>query len=176
MQSKWYTVRVQSNRERFVSEKIKSEYSRRGEQINVLVPTEKQFFLNKSGKKAFKDKVMFPGYIFVESSNCDSLQEALKMIPGNAGLLRNRGGDPAILKPEEVGKMIADDEMGRNADLSNTFILGETVTILGGPFNGFRGTVEELNNEKSKVKVHVMIFGRATPVDLTMDQIQKAAD
>jgi len=172
MESKWYTVRVQSNRERFVSEKIKTEYSRSGEDINVLVPTEKQFYL-KNGKKAFRDKVMFPGYIFVQSSNTERLQEALKMIPGNSGLLRDRGGVPAVLKQQEVDKMVTDDETNKNMTLTNTLILGETVNILGGPFDGFRGTVEEIHEDKSKVKVHVMIFGRATPVDLNMDQVTK---
>lgn len=172
MENKWYTVRVQSNREKFVSEKIKAEFTRRGEDIRVLVPTEKQFYL-KGGKKAFKDRTMFPGYIFVESGNRDRLQEALKMIPGNTGLLRDRAGEPAVLKPHEVEKMMSDEEVSRTLDVNNTFLLGETVKILGGPFDGFKGTVEELQPEKSKVKVHVSIFGRPTPVDLTMDQIQK---
>jgi len=172
MQSKWYTVRVQSNREKFVGEKIRAEYTRQGESINVLVPTEKQFYL-KNGKKAFKDRVMFPGYIFVESSNCDRLQETLKMIPGNTGLLRNKSGEYAVLKQHEIEKMITEDENNKTVDVNNTYILGEMVKILGGPFDGFKGTVEEINPEKSKVKVHVSIFGRATPVDLTTDQIQK---
>jgi transcriptional antiterminator NusG len=172
MESKWYTVRVQSNRERFVSEKIKMEYSRNGEDINVLVPTEKQFYL-KNGKKAFKDRVMFPGYIFVESANTERLQEALKVIPGNTGLLKNKSGEFAVLKQHEIDKMVTDDEHNKSVDLSNTFILGEVVKILGGPFDGFRGSVEEIHPDKSKVKVHVSIFGRATPVDLNMDQIVK---
>jgi transcriptional antiterminator NusG len=172
MENKWYTVRVQSNRERFVSEKIKTEYSRNGEEINVLVPMEKQFYL-KNGKKAFRDKIMFPGYIFVQSANTERLQEALKMIPGNSGLLRDRSGVPAVLKQHEVDKMVTDDETNKNLTLTNTLILGEIVNILGGPFDGFRGTVEEIHEDKSKVKVHVMIFGRATPVDLSMDQVSK---
>ncbi len=175
MKSKWYTVRVQSNREKFVSEKIKAEYARNGLELNVLVPTEKQFYL-KNGKKAFKDRIMFPGYVFVESDNQDRLQETLKLIPGNTGLLRDKGGVPAILKQHEVEKMMSDNEHNKTIDQNNTFIIGETVSIIGGPFDNFRGTVEDINAERSKVKVHVMIFGRATPVDLNTDQIQKLQD
>jgi len=175
MESKWYTLRVQSNREKFVSERLKAEYGRQGVDVNTLVPMEKYFYL-KNGKKAFRDKVMFPGYVFVQSDSQDSLQETLKLIPGNSGLLRNKSGEPAVLKQHEVEKMMADNEMNMSVDQHNTFILGETVSILGGPFDKFKGTVEEINKEKSKVKVHVMIFGRATPVDLNIDQIQKLQD
>lgn len=172
MESKWYTVRVQSNREKFVSEKIKAEYARMGVDLNVLVPMEKQFFL-KAGKKAYRDKVTYPGYIFIKSDNQDLLQDTLRLIPGNTGLLKNKSGEPAVLKQIEIDKMLSDDEVNKSATPSNTFLVGETVKILGGPFDSFKGKVEEINKEKSKVKVHVSIFGRITPVDLNLDQIDK---
>lgn len=174
METKWYTIRVATNKERFVNEKIKQDYARRGLKIETLLPIEKSYFL-KAGKKAFRDKIIYPGYIFVSSDNLEILQETLRLIPGNSGILKSRTGEPAILKQSEVEKMIADTERAATIDLQS-FTMGEIVSIIGGPFDKFRGTIEEINKEKSKVKVNVSIFGRATPVDLTMEQIQKIID
>ena len=174
METKWYTIRVATNKERFVNEKIKQDYARRGLKIETLLPIEKSYFL-KAGKKAFRDKIIYPGYIFVRSDNLEILQETLRLIPGNSGILKSRTGEPAILKQSEVEKMIADTERAATIDLQS-FTMGEIVSIIGGPFDKFRGTIEEINKEKSKVKVNVSIFGRATPVDLTMEQIQKIID
>lgn len=174
MESKWYTVRVTTNKERFVNEKIKQEYYRRGFDIETLVPIEKSYFL-KNGKKAYRDKVVYPGYVFVNTNNLDTLQEALRLIPNNTGILKSRSGEPAILKSEEVKKMMLESEKAASLELSK-FTLGEMISIIGGPFNEFKATIEEINNEKSKVKVSVSIFGRKTPVDLNMDQIQKIID
>jgi len=171
MESKWYTVRVATNKERFVNEKINQEYSRRGLRISTLLPIEKILFL-KNGKKAFRDKVVYPGYVFVNSENLEVLQDCLRLIPGNSGILKNRSGEPAVLKQEEVDKMITDIEKAETIDLKQ-FTLGEVISIIGGPFDAFKGTIEEINKDKSKVRVNVSIFGRKTPVDLNMDQIQK---
>lgn len=174
MESKWYTIRVATNKERFVNEKLKQDYARRGLSIETFLPMEKSYFL-KSGKKAFRDKIIYPGYLFVSSENLEILQETLRLIPGNAGILKSRTGEPAVLKKSEVEKMIMDSEKAATIDLQ-AFTLGEIVSIIGGPFDKFKGTIEEINKEKSKVKVNVSIFGRATPVDLTMEQIQKIID
>jgi transcriptional antiterminator NusG len=174
MQSKWYTVRVATNKERFLNEKLKQDYNRRGLNIQTLIPMEKSYFL-KAGKKAFRDKIIYPGYVFVSVDNLEVLQETLRLIPGNAGILRSRTGEPALLKQHEIEKMLSDVEKASTIDLQ-AFTLGEIVAIIGGPFDNFKGTIEEINKEKSKVKVNVSIFGRATPVDLTMDQIQKIID
>lgn len=174
MESKWYTIRVATNKERFVNEKLKQDYARRGLKIETLLPIEKSYFL-KAGKKAFRDKIIYPGYIFVSSENLEILQETLRLIPGNSGILKSRTGEPATLKQSEVEKMIADTERAATLDL-HSFTMGEIVSIIGGPFDKFKGTIEEINKEKSKVKVNVSIFGRATPVDLTMEQIQKIID
>lgn len=171
MEGKWYTVRVATNKEKFVNEKITQECSRREFEIKTLLPIEKIFFL-KSGKKAYRDKIVYPGYLFIKTRNLETLQDCLKMVPGNAGILKNRQGEPAILKEEEVQKMTIDAEKAATID-HNTFIVDELVSIIGGPFDKFQGTIEEINKEKAKVKVNVSIFGRKTPVDLTMEQIQK---
>lgn len=168
---KWYTIRVATNKERFINEKLTQEFRRRDLDLQTLLPIEKTFFL-KNGKKAFRDKIIYPGYLFVKARNVETLQDCLKMIPGNAGILKNRNGEPAIIKEAEVQKMMTDNEKAASLD-HNQFTIDEIVAIIGGPFDKFQGTIEEINQEKSKVKVNVSIFGRKTPVDLTMDQIQK---
>jgi len=174
METKWYTVKVQSNREKIISERVKAEMTRNGLMVNVIVPIEKQYFV-KNGKKAHREKIMYPGYIFVESSNLGPLQEALKLVSGSSGILKSKTtGEPSTLSKKEIDKMLFDSNKPEalDVDLYN-FIVGEDVMIVGGPFDKFRGTIDDLNKEKGKVRVSVPIFGRITPVDLHLDQIEK---
>lgn len=172
METKWYTVKVQSNREKSISEKIKFEMERSGSIANTLVPTERQYFA-KNGKKAHREKIIYPGYIFVETESMASLQEAIKIVPGSTGILKSKSGEPSLLKKEELEKLLILADMKEDEYDPFNFVIGEEVTIIGGPFNGFKGAIDELNKEKRKVKVNVIIFGRSTPVDLTIDQIAK---
>lgn len=170
--AKWYTVKVMSNRERIVSERLKSEMDRNEVESKVIVPMEKVYFA-KNGKKAHRDKIMYPGYIFVETASLAVLQEALKLVSNNSGILKSKTGDPSFLRQEEIDKMINDANKPEiDIDLLN-FVVGENVKITGGPFDNFKGEIEEVNKEKGKVKVNVLIFGRSTPVDLQIDQIEK---
>lgn len=175
METKWYTVKVQSNREKSISEKIKFEMERSGSTSNTLVPTERQYFA-KNGKKAHREKIIYPGYIFVETESMSSLQEAIKMVPGSTGILKSKSGEPSLLKKEELEKLLTLSNIKEDEFDPYNFVVGEIVTIIGGPFNDFKGTIDEINKEKKKVRVSVMIFGRATPVDLQLDQITKILD
>jgi len=174
METKWYTVKVQSNREKIISERVKSEMARNGLEVNVIVPVEKIYFA-KNGKKAHKERIMYPGYFFVESSNLGPLQEALKLVSGNTGILKSKTtGEPSTLKKSEIDKMLLDSNKSNDIDIDlYNFVVGEEVVIVGGPFDKFRGHIDELSKEKGKVKVSVPIFGRITPVDLQLDQIEK---
>ena len=174
METKWYTVKVQSNREKSISERIKSEMTRIENEATVIVPMEKVYFA-KNGKKAYREKIMYPGYIFVETNSLGSLQEALKFVPGTSGVLKSKTtGEPTILRKSEIDKILEDFNKAivEDIDLYN-FVVGEEVQVVGGPFDKFKGTIDEINKEKAKVKVCVMIFGRPTPVDLSLDQIEK---
>lgn len=174
METKWYTVKVQSNREKIISERVKSEMNRNGLEVNVIVPIEKQYFA-KNGKKAHRDRIMYPGYIFIESSNLGPLQEALKMVPGSSGILKSKTtGEPSTLSKREIDKMLFDSNKPEATDIDlYNFIVGEDVMIVGGPFDKFKGTIDTINKERGKVSVSVPIFGRVTPVDLSLDQIEK---
>ncbi len=170
--NKWYTVKVLANREKSVAERLKYELSKTESLINVVVPTEKVFF-SKNGKKAHRERIMYPGYIFVESDSLGLLQEVLKMIPGNTGVLKGKDGSPSFLRQSEIDKMMLDiSKPELEIDLNN-YVIGEDVMINSGPFDGFKGKIEELHKEKNKVKLNVLIFGRSTPVDLNMEQIEK---
>lgn len=170
METKWYTVKVQSNREKLISDRIKLEMNRGGTDVNVVVPMEKVFFA-RNGKKVHKEKIMYPGYIFVETSNLSILQDALKFVPGTSGILKSKSGEPSLLKKEEIDKIIFDvNKPEKTVDLYN-FVIGEDVIITEGPFSTFKGTIDEIT--KGKVRVSVKIFGRVTPVELHSDQIEK---
>lgn len=171
---KWYIVRAQSNRERSVSEKLRKE-GEKGDLIGaigrVLVPTEKSFHL-KDGKKVTREKVMYPGYIFVETKSIGELAHFVKGCDGATGLLADRSKKPQVLSLKEVERMIGiQEQVSVEQETSNRFIIGEVVKILDGPFNTFTGDVENIDGDK--VKIAVLIFGRKTLVELNISQIDK---
>jgi len=174
---KWYIVRSQSNREKSVSERIIKD-AEKGDLIGkigqVIVPTEKSLHL-KNGKKVQREKVMFPGYIFVETNAVGELKYYLKAVNGATGFLTNRGGDIESLTQSEVDRMLGVQKQKEEvAEQFDHFISGESVKVLEGPFTGFTGIVESIKDQK--VKVEVMIFGRKNHVELSALQIEKHYD
>jgi transcriptional antiterminator NusG len=174
---KWYIVRTQSNRERSVSEKIVKDGETgdlMGKIGRVIVPTEKSFHL-KNGKKVQREKVMYPGYIFVETNAVGELKYYLKGVNGATGFLTSRDKTIQSLTQAEVDRMIGiQKEKEVVAEKFDHFISGESVKVLEGPFTGFTGTVESIKDQK--VKVEVMIFGRKNLVELSSLQIEKHND
>jgi transcriptional antiterminator NusG len=172
---KWYVVRAQSNREKSVSERLKKE-AEKGDMMGkigqVLVPLEKNFFM-KENKKVVREKVMYPGYIFVETSAVGELKQLIKAINGATGFLTNRAGDIQPLTQLEVDKMMGEHEANETKEVSNTLCLNEEVKVCDGPFNGFKGIIESIDEDKQKVKVGVLIFGRKSVVELGLLQVQK---
>lgn len=172
--SKWYIVRSQSNREKSVSEKILNESQKgdlTGKVSQVIVPSENSYYM-KNGKKVKREKIMFPGYIFVESSAPAELKEYLKGVNGASGFLTSRSGEIQALSEVEVKRMLGIQEEAKTKDIVNPFIVSEEVQIIDGPFATFKAIIEELNGEK--VKLSVSIFGRKTPIELNIYQIVKA--
>lgn len=172
--SKWYIVRSQSNREKSVSEKILNESQKgdlTGKVSQVIVPSENSYYV-KNGKKVKREKIMFPGYIFVESSAPAELKEYLKGVNGASGFLTSRSGEIQALSEVEVKRMLGIQEEAKTKDIVNPFIVSEEVQIIDGPFATFKAIIEELNGEK--VKLSVSIFGRKTPIELNIYQIVKA--
>ncbi len=175
---KWYVVRAVSGQENKVKAYIENEINRLGisDYISqVLVPTEKVVQV-KDGKKIAKEKVYFPGYIMIEANLTGEIPHIIKSITSVIGFLGEvKGGDPVPLRLSEVNRMLGKvDELTINTDTQLIpFTLGETVKVIDGPFNGFNGTVEKINEEKRKLEVMVKIFGRKTPLELSFLQVEK---
>ncbi len=172
---KWYVVRAQSNREKSVSEKLRKESEKgdlTGKIGRVLVPMEKSFFM-KDGKKVVKEKVMYTGYIFVETSAVGELKHFVRSLNGATGFLTNRAGDIQQLSQSEVNKMMGEHEANESKEITNTFCINEEVKVNDGPFSGFKGIVESIDEDKQKIKVGVLIFGRKTEIELNLHQVEK---
>ena len=175
---KWYVVRAVSGQENKVKAYIETEINRlgMGDYISqVLVPTEKVVTV-KDGKKIAKDKVYFPGYVMIEANLAGEIPHSIKSITSVIGFLGEvKGGDPVPLRLSEVNRMLGKvDELAVNTDTrAIPFNIGETIKVIDGPFNGFNGTVEKINEEKRKLEVMVKIFGRKTPLELSFMQVEK---
>ncbi|MFD2891649.1 transcription termination/antitermination protein NusG [Flavobacterium chuncheonense] len=175
---KWYVVRAVSGQENKVKAYIETETARLGVAdyvSQVLVPTEKVVQV-KDGKKIAKEKVYFPGYIMVEANLTGEVPHIIKSIPGVIGFLgETKGGDPVPLRMSEVNRMLGKvDELSVKVDsVAIPYSIGETVKVIDGPFNGFNGTIEKVNDEKRKLEVMVKIFGRKTPLELSFMQVEK---
>lgn len=173
---KWYVIRVISGQEKKIKQYIESELKREGleEKVSqILIPMEKVVQL-KNGKKVTKERNFYPGYVLLEASLEGELQHIIKNVVGVVGFLGSK--DEAVpLRPSEVnrilGKVDAINESGDNMEVP--FLVGEPVKVVDGPFNGFSGVIEEINEEKKKLKVIVKIFGRRTPLELNYMQVEK---
>jgi len=175
---KWYVVRSVSGQENKIKSYIESEITRLNLEDSieqVLVPTEKVIQI-RNGKKVNKERVYFPGYIMIQASLAGEIPHIIKSINGVIGFLgETKGGDPVPLRQAEVNRMLGKvDELAvQDENVNIPFVIGETVKVIDGPFNGFNGTVEKINEEKRKLEVMVKIFGRKTPLELSYMQVEK---
>jgi transcriptional antiterminator NusG len=176
---KWYVVRAVSGQENKIKTYIENEIARLGLQDfvdQVLVPTEKVVQI-RNGKKISKEKVYFPGYIMIQANLSGEIPHIIKSITNVIGFLgETKGGDPVPLRQSEVNRMLGKvDELNVESDANVVipFSIGETVKVIDGPFNGFDGTIEKINEEKRKLEVMVKIFGRKTPLELSYMQVDK---
>lgn len=176
--SKWYVLRVISGKERKVKEHLEKEIrlSKWDDVIlQVLCPMEKVFKV-QSGKKVLREKILFPGYIMIEALDGKLNDTMIQTITSVTGVIHFLGKEnPTSLRKSEVNKMFGniDDMEEQEIAFAESFVVGETVKITDGHFNDFNGTIEEINEEKKKLKVLVKIFGRSTPVELTFMQVEK---
>ena len=175
---KWYVVRSVSGQENKIKAYIESEINRLNLEDfieQVLVPTEKVIQI-RNGKKVNKERVYFPGYIMVQANLAGEIPHIIRGINGVIGFLgETKGGEAVPLRQSEVNRMLGKvDKLAVQDDNVNIpFIFGETVKVIDGPFNGFNGVVEKINEEKRKLEVMVKIFGRKTPLELSYMQVEK---
>jgi len=181
IEHKWYVIRVLSGQEKKVKTYLESEVER--EKLNdyipqVLIPSEKVYEM-RNGKKRVRERNFFPGYVLISADlSHGEAAHVINSIPGVIGFLGSGGGasrEPVPLRQTEVnrilGKVDEIDEMEEK--LETPYIVGESVTVMDGPFSGFTGTVQEVFEEKKKLNVMVKIFGRNTPVELNYMQVEK---
>ncbi len=173
---KWYVVRAISGKERKVKEYLESEINRLGLQdhiAQILIPTEKVYQIRK-GKKVSKERNYFPGYVLIEADLSGEIPHIIRNVPNVMGFLGTRGQAEPI-RPAEVKRILGKvDELAELGEEVNVpYIVGESVTVIDGPFNSFSGIIEEINEEKKKLKVMVKIFGRKTPLELNFMQVEK---
>ena len=179
VEKKWYVIRGISGQENKIKDYIESEVNRLNisEFVeDVIVPTQKVVQI-RNGKKVTKDKTYFPGYIMIKANLTGEVPHIIKSVTNVIGFLgETKGGDPIPLRQSEVNRMLGRvDELALQED-SNViipFIHGENVKVIDGPFNGFDGTIEKINEEKRKLEVMVKIFGRKTPLELSYMQVEK---
>ncbi len=175
---KWYVVRAVSGQENKIRSYMESEINRLGFSDfveEILVPTQKVIQIRK-GKKVSKEKVYFPGYIMIKANLSGEVPHIIKSLTNVIGFLgETKGGDPIPLRIAEVNRMLGkvDELSSESESISIPFIIGESIKVIDGPFNGFNGTVEKVNEDKRKLEVMVKIFGRKTPLELSYMQVEK---
>ncbi len=179
---KWYVLKVVSGQEKAVKSTIDVEIDRRKLSKcieSVIVPLEKVYEV-RAGKRRTRERNFFPGYILMHADLSDSsVINLIKDIPYAAGFLGERGCGvnvpPIPMREKEVNKILGKtiELIGDGADYDDLFIIGEAVNIIDGPFSGFSGTIQEIFEERKKLKVIVKIFERNTPLELGYYQTEK---
>ena len=175
---KWYVVRAISGQENKIKTYIEEEIKRLKIDSfvdDIIVPTQKVIQI-RNGKKVSKEKVYFPGYIMIKANLSGELPHIIRSVTNVIGFLgETKGGVPVPMREAEVNRMLGKvDELALTTEhISIPFVVGENVKVIDGPFNGFTGSIEKVNEEKRKLEVMVKIFGRKTPLELSYMQVEK---
>jgi transcriptional antiterminator NusG len=177
MGKRWYVIHAFSGFEKQVQRSLMERIARAGMEDmfgEVLVPTEEVVEM-KGGQKRRSDRKFFPGYVLVEMEMNDETWHLVKEVPKVMGFIGGTSDKPAAISQKEASTILSRVQEG--VDKPRPKILfepGEMVRVVDGPFNDFNGTVEEVNYEKNRLRVAVLIFGRSTPVELNFHQVEKA--
>ena len=183
---KWYVLRAAGGKEKKAKEYLEKEIERSGieDQVGqVLVPVKKEI-VTKNGKRKAMDKLLFPGYVLIQAELSAKLENIIRnLVPGMAGFLTEKKSTsgsqfdriPVPLRDDEVQRILGnqDENAESAAEIVVNYEIGDAVKITDGPFSGFSGTVDEILEDRSKVKVIVVIFGRKTQLELSFTQVTK---
>ena len=175
MSKRWYVVHAYSGYEKKVAGALKEriELHKMEDKFGeVLVPTEEVVEM-RGGQKRRSERKFFPGYVLVEMGLCDESWHLVKETPRVMGFIGGKADKPAPITQAEANTILQRVESGEAPKPKTLFEPGEMVRVVDGPFNDFNGVVEEVNYEKSKLHVAVLIFGRSTPVELDFGQVEK---
>ena len=182
---KWYVLRTAGTKERKAADYLQKEIERSGleDQVDqILVPVKKEI-VTKNGKRKAVDKLLFPGYVLIHAELSAKLENIIRnLVPGMSGFLTEKktaNGTmervPVPFRDEEAQRILGnqDENVDSAAETVVNYEVGESVRITDGPFSGFSGTVDEILEDRSKVKVIVVIFGRKTQLELSFTQVTK---
>ncbi len=176
MTKRWYVVHAYSGFEKSVQRALVDRITRAGMQDafgQILVPVEEVVEM-KSGQKSISERKFFPGYVLVEMEMNDESWHLVKSTPKVTGFVGGTANKPSPISEKEVEKIM--QQMQEGVEKPRPKVLwetGEVVRVKEGPFTDFHGSVEDVNYDKSKLRVSVTIFGRATPVELDFSQVEK---
>ncbi len=177
MAKKWYTLRIYSGQEARVKAHIEAEIKLKGIEDKIgriIIPSENVIEM-RDGKKRVKNRVFFPGYILIEMMLDNQTHHVVSNAPGVISFVGPKN-EPTPLRDAEVERILGKIESGRETEVKGKvkapFKVGDPIRVTDGPFNDFTGFVEEINDEKNKVKVNISIFGRPTPVELDFLQVE----
>lgn len=178
-EKKWYSLRVISGKEKKVKERVEMEIQRNGWDSfisQVIVPTERVYKI-RGGKKVISERNILPGYILLEAEPSKLTGEVVQTIANIPNVIHFLGKNtPIPMQAAEANRLLGkvDESQDAGEQMLEPFLVGETVKIIDGPFSDFVGDVQEVNEEKKKLKVIVKIFGRGTEVELNFMQVEKA--
>ena len=176
MSKRWYAVQAYSGYEKVVQKRLIDRVSQSGltdDFGDILVPVEEVVEM-KSGQKSISERRLYPGYVLVQMTMNDDSWHLVKSTPKVSSFIGGSAQKPTPIKDSEVETILQRmDDSKVNPTQKLTFEVGEAVRVIDGPFKDFAGTVEEINYEKSKLRISVVIFGRSTPVELQFGQIEK---
>ena len=174
---RWYVVHAYSGFEKSVAQALRDRIVRDGMEErfgDVLVPTEEVVEV-KNGSKSVTERRFFPGYVLVEMEMTDETWHLVKNTSKVTGFIGGKSNKPTPIPAREIDKIMQQVQEGVEKPRPKVlFEPGQMVRVIDGPFNDFNGVVEEVNYEKSRLRVSVLIFGRATPVELEFGQVEKA--
>jgi len=177
MALRWYVVHAYSNFENKVKQALEERVKREGlEQYfgKILVPTEEVVEM-RMGQQRISERKFFPGYVLVQMELTDETWHLVKDVPRVLGFIGGTSDRPAPISEKEAMSILSRVEDGVNKPRPKVlFEVGEVIRVIDGPFKDFNGVVEEVNYEKSKLKISVLIFGRSTSVELAFGQVEKS--
>ena len=172
----WYILQVYSGNEKKIEKELLAQTEKKGLRENIskiLIPSEEVIEMKK-GKKVSSERKFFPGYMLIQMIMDDEIWHIVKALPKVYGFLGGKKGEPIPVSQNEIDSILNQMKDGlEKPKPSVSFEIGEQVRVSDGPFSSFNGMVEEVDEEKARLKVSVSIFGRSTPVNLDYSQVEK---